>query len=143
MLWAFLTVFIPTLISTLTPFILAAVALYVLVQQLKANRQTDVLRDKKRVIKDLVGYRYILSNEIDPSNQEIERFNATINSIPAYFSHNEACMDKYRSIGYDFTPANYKELIVLLAEDAGLDFSNVDLDTFNHVPHYNAPDKTA
>lgn len=141
MFWAFFTVFIPTLMSIVMPFILLAIAIYVFVKQLKANRQTDILRDKKRLIKDLVGYRYILSEGFKPSLQEIERFNSTLNSIPAYFSENEACMDKYRSIGYDFTPATYKELILLLAEDAGLNFYNIDLETFNNIPHYNATNK--
>lgn len=98
------------------------------------SRQDKIAAEKKRIIEALISYRFVLiaSRKNDPL--PTMHFNAALSAIPVEFSHNKECMDKYRSIGDNFTAEKYYELIIALMKAVPLDASVIDKHLLENVP---------
>lgn len=102
-------------------------------KQLELNRLAEIASAKKAVIQDLVAYRFVLGgkgNHALPTTH----FNAALSRVPVLFSSNKDCLDKYRSIGNDFTAEKYYQLIVALMKDVPLSTDHLDQHIFENVP---------
>ena len=114
-------------------FALAA-AISAVAYQNSQSRKEKIAAEQKSVIKDLISFRFVLTANSNRDPQSLMHFNAALSAIPVEFSHCKNCMDKYRSIGNNFTVERYYELILALMNAVPLDASVIDKHMLENVP---------
>lgn len=102
--------------------------------QMKKNNEKEISDSKKRVISELIAYRFVLIGDRKNDPEPTMKFNAALSSIPIEFSENRNCIEKYRTIGNNFTADKYYGLIKILMDDVSLDANGIDIDLLKNVP---------
>jgi hypothetical protein len=102
--------------------------------QLKKLSSDMISDSKKKIIEDLIKYRFVLLESRRNDPLPTMHFNAALSAIPVHFSKNKECMDKYRVIGDKFTPEKYYDLVVSLMKDVPLGVDAIDKHLLENVP---------
>lgn len=103
-------------------------------RQIIKSQKEGIAAEKKKVIEDLIAYRFVLVADRGNDPFPTMKFNAALSAIPVHFSHNKDCIDKYRVIGSDFTAEKYYELVMALMADVPLGVSALDKHLLENVP---------
>jgi hypothetical protein len=103
-------------------------------KQFRTAQEDTIANNKKRVIEDLIAYRFVLLSDRRNDPEPTMRINAALSAIPVHFSHSKACIDRYRTIGENFTAEKYHELVTELMKDVPLGTETLDKHLLENVP---------
>lgn len=121
-------------------FALAAAGLAIAYQywqyrrDLKKNRSDQLADKKKDIIERLIAYRFVLTESGSHAEEALVSFNSALSAIPVHFSDCKACIDKYRTIGTNFTPNTFYELVTTLMRSVPLGADAIDVHLLESVP---------
>ncbi len=102
-------------------------------KQLALSVKAEIASEKRRVIMDLIGYRYVLSKKGNHA-RPTSAFNAALSVVPVLFSHNSDCIEAYRNLGNDFTAGKFHGLIIELMKDVPLPTEGISVELLENVP---------
>ncbi|MBS7698782.1 MULTISPECIES: hypothetical protein [unclassified Chelatococcus] len=104
-------------------------------KDIKQSNDDRIAIEKKKIIEDLVSYRFVLTEDRRNDPAPTAKFNAALSAIPVHFSSNKDCIDKYRSLGNGFTAEQFYDLILALMKDVPLGTAAIDKALIENVPH--------
>lgn len=102
-------------------------------KQLALTVEAEIAAQKKRVIMEMISYRFVLvdrGNHATPTTA----FNAALSVVPVLFSHNERCIEAYRALGQNFTPEKFHALVIELMKDVPLPTKDISVELLENVP---------
>ena len=115
-------------------FVAISYQYYQFKMQLRISDENAIRLEKKRVIEAIIASRFAITDSKNQHPEVVARFIVAFGAIPAHFSHNKDCMDKYRSISDNFTAQKFYELVIALMKDVPLETEGLDKHLLENVP---------
>lgn len=95
-------------------------------------RLEEVATSKKKVIEDLVAYRFVLTDNGNHPEPTM-RFNAALSKVPILFGSNDKCVRLYNALENNFTSSKFHDLVIALMEDVPLETKFVSAEALARV----------